>query len=60
MTTKSTSTKKITVLVADDHTIVRAGLSALLETESDITSSDRRKTAWKPSERRSRRNRTSY
>lgn len=36
MTTKPTSTRKIKVLVADDHTIVRAGLSALLGTESDM------------------------
>ncbi len=28
---------KIRVLIADDHLIVRTGLSALLETESDIT-----------------------
>ena len=29
-------TAKISILIADDHTIVRAGLSALLETEPDI------------------------
>src|SRR5258705_7216155 len=28
--------KKITVLLADDHTVVRQGLRALLETEEDI------------------------
>ena len=36
MTTKSTSTKKITVLVADDHTVVRMGLSALLDMQHDM------------------------
>ncbi len=35
MTKKPANT--ITVLVADDHTIVRAGLTALLETECDIS-----------------------
>jgi len=29
--------QKITVLLADDHTVVRQGLRALLETEEDIT-----------------------
>ena len=29
-------TDKISVLIADDHTIVRMGLSAMLETETDI------------------------
>ena len=28
--------KKITVLLSDDHTVVRAGLRLLLESESDI------------------------
>ncbi|TAK99669.1 MAG: response regulator, partial [Verrucomicrobia bacterium] len=28
--------KKITVLLADDHTIVRQGFRALLESEADI------------------------
>ena len=29
--------EKIKVLLADDHTVVRQGLRALLEAESDIT-----------------------
>src|SRR5216110_3241586 len=29
--------QKITVLLADDHTVVRQGLRALLETEEDMT-----------------------
>jgi len=28
--------EKITVLIADDHTVVRQGLRALLQTERDI------------------------
>lgn len=37
MMTTPDEKKKITVLIADDHTIVRAGLAALLGTEKDLT-----------------------
>ncbi|HCL92919.1 MAG TPA: response regulator transcription factor [Verrucomicrobiota bacterium] len=36
MSTKSGKTKKVTVLLADDHIVVRQGLRALLEAEGDI------------------------
>ena len=36
MTMTATRQEKIRILIADDHTIVRAGLTALLETETDL------------------------
>ncbi|HOC55971.1 MAG TPA: response regulator transcription factor [Verrucomicrobiota bacterium] len=36
MNAKSVRTKKVTVLLADDHAVVRQGLRALLEAEEDI------------------------